>query len=524
MIDVSRRPTEAQLLAAGLEHSSDAIVFVDHAGVVTHRNTAADKTFGLTGGDSELTGSFDELFPPERREEMVDVLARASLGRAARTTTVAIRSDGSRLIVEATCAAVGSAAGGTASDYVVVFRDVTEPMLIRAAAAAVAFEPDASAALESLAVVLGHVVPVENLTVAAVEGVVARHVASAGNEAAKLQGDQILSIAWTPLAAGLECRHPVVCHDTRMDDLPYNSVLAEAGIRSYVLLPLFHGGRIAATLNVGFARPGAPTPSVVGLLSSLTTSVMPIVLNLVTLEEQTLAIRQLERFDSLRNDFLALITHEMRTPLAVINGFAEQLRDRWSELPDAEKLDNLDAMLRNSRHVYRLVEEALEIARLESGGFAYELRSLALEDEVKRTVADLPPVDAGRIRVRADRELPNVRCDPDRHWQVLMNLLSNALKFSAPHAAVDVELTRRDSVVEVAVRDHGAGIEPGDLPRLFQKFSRVGTQEIGSGSGLGLYVSKAMIEAQGGHMWAQSEPGRGSTFVYALPAASLDDN
>jgi signal transduction histidine kinase len=142
---------------------------------------------------------------------------------------------------------------------------------------------------------------------------------------------------------------------------------------------------------------------------------------------------------------------------------------------------------------------------------------------VKRTVADLPVADADRIRVSAERGLPLVRCDPDRHWQILMNLLSNALKFSAPETPVEVELSRCNSMVQVAVQDHGPGIEPRDLPKLFQKFSRVGTRQPAPGKGLGLYVSRAMIEAQGGQMWVQSEPGRGSTFVYTLPSAKTGD-
>jgi signal transduction histidine kinase len=256
---------------------------------------------------------------------------------------------------------------------------------------------------------------------------------------------------------------PIVCHDTSTGDLPYDTVLAKARVGSYVVLPLFHGGRVTATLNVGVATAGAATASVVGLLSSLTASVMPIVVNLVTLEEQARAIGELEHFDALKNEFLALITHDMRTPLAVINGFAEQLQDRWSELPDGEKLDSVDAILRNGRHLYRLVEEGLEIARFESGGFAYEPRPVVLEDEVDRTVAGLPSVDEDRIRVSPQRGLPLVRCDPDRHWQILMNVLSNALKYSAPESPVEVELSRHNSGVQVSVRDHGPGIEPSDL-------------------------------------------------------------
>lgn len=167
--------------------------------------------------------------------------------------------------------------------------------------------------------------------------------------------------------------------------------------------------------------------------------------------------------------------------------------------------------------------KGLEVARIESGKFAYDLRPLALKEEVERTVGDLTMPNADRVRVFAEPGLPVMRGDPDRNRHVLTNLLSNALKFSPPDTTVEVELTHRDSVVEVAVRDHGQGIEPSDLPKLFRKFSRVGTPEqlAVEGSGLGLYISRAMVEAQGGRIWVHSEPGRGPTFAYTLPADAL---
>jgi PAS domain S-box-containing protein len=516
MIDVSARGTDARFLAAILECCSDAVLLVDRTGMVTGCNDAAEKMFGVPRNGAEIAW-FENLFPPEWRAATAEMLMRASFDQSARTTAVALHSDGSRLVVEA----VGSAAGdfdGEPSEYVVVVRDVTESMLTHAAAAAVAFESDASAALESLAVVLGYVIAVEDLTVTALEGGAARRVASTGRRAANFGPGEIISIDGTALAAAVDRRHPIVCHDTSAGDLPFDSVLAKAGVGSYVVLPLFHGGRVVASLNVGFARPGSPTASVVGLLSSLTSSVMPIVLNLVTLEEHASAVRHLEQLDALKNEFLAVISHDMRTPLSVIAGFAEQLKNRWSELADREKLESVEMILRNSRNISRLVEEGLEIARIESGRFEYQSRPVALEDEVERIVADLPRVDADRIHVSAECGLPQVRCDPNRHWHILMNLLSNALKFSPPETPVDLILTRRESVVQVSVRDHGPGIEPSDLPKLFQKFTRVGRQRATPGNGLGLYISKAMIEAQGGHMRVESAPGRGSTFVYTLPA------
>jgi PAS domain S-box-containing protein len=513
------RDRYARLLVGVLESSTDAVILVDLSEMVCGWSGAAARMFGLSREDA-IGRPFANLLAPERREESLRSLLRESPGGTARATTVGLRDDGSRLIIEAACSSARDDMAG-AFEHVLVLRDVTEPTLVRAATASVAFEPDASAALASFGAVLQQVVPVDNLALLALEGDTARRVASSGRFAGELRPGEVIPIAATHLADVVAQRQPIVCTDTRVASVPHDEVLAQAGVAAYIVLPLFHTGEVVATLNVGFATTGAPTAEVVELLSSLTASIMPIVLNLVTLEEQASAIRQLEQLDALKNEFLALISHDMRTPLAVIAGFAEQLRNRWSELPDDKKLESVDTILRNGRNLYRLVEEGLQVARIESGEFAYELRDVSLESEVERAVADLGTAGVGRIRIVAERDLPVVRCDPDRHWQILMNLLSNALKFSAPQSTVEVELKARGLAVQVAVRDRGPGISRDDLPKLFRKFSRVGTpdQLAVRGTGLGLYIAKAMIEAQGGRMSVDSEPGRGSTFAYTLPTA-----
>jgi PAS domain S-box-containing protein len=510
---------EPRLLAGVLASSTDVILLVDSAGLVSGWNDEAERAWGRDENGAH-SRRLEDLFAPEHRQETRDLLARTSAGRPARATTIALHGDGSRAIVEAACSAVGGS-DGTPSEYVVVLRDVTEPMLVRSAASAVALEADASAALESFAAVLGQVIPVDTLTLAAVEGDAVRRVASAGRAAAMLPPGEIIPLAQGRFSAALAIRQPIVCLDTRAAEVPHDEVLAEHGIRSYVVLPLFHGGRVVAVFNVGFATPDAPTASVVRLLGSLAAPIMPIVLNLVTLEERERAIQRLEQLDALKDELIALITHDIRTPVAVIAGFADQLQTGWNELAEDKKLESVDIILRNVRNLYRLIEDGLRVARIEAGEFPYELRSVALDEEVKRAVADLTPADADRIRVSVQRGLPLVLCDPRRHWQIFTNLLSNALKFSPHETTIDVELARRGPMVRVAVRDRGPGIERADFPRLFQKFSRLGGAQQGGqpGSGLGLYIAKALVQAQRGRIRVRNNPGGGSTFAYTLPVA-----
>ena len=497
----------------------DAIVFVNGQGTVTGWSDSAEEMFGVTR-QLALGESLVQFFVGETRRKMRRALSQAARGQRPRQHGVALHGDGSRVLVEALYASVENSEGQI-DECVVVLRDITERSLIRSGASAVASEPDASKALASFTEVLEHVIPIDHATLTALEGDEARRVASVGRLADSLPPGAVFPLAGTPLGLAAKRREPIVCSDTNQARLRYDEILAEAGVRAYVVLPLLHGGRVVATLNVGFASTNGLTAGVVQLLMSLSTSIMPVVVSLVALEEQAAAIERLERLDALKDDVLALIAHDIRTPLAIIGGFAEQLQDQWSQLSESEKLENVGTIFRNALKLYRFAEQGLQVTRLESGALPFAPRSISLEEEVARTVADLGTADAARIHVEAEGGLPPVRCDPERNWQVLMNLLSNALKFSPPETGIEVELSRKDKMVEVAVRDHGPGISPENLPRLFHKFSRVGGPELEAvrGTGLGLYISKTLVEAQSGRIRVESVIGRGSTFAYTLPIA-----
>ena len=494
--------SDAVRLDTVLRISNDAVIFVDDRGTITGWSDSAEHMFGLPGRRT-IGESLDSLFVGVPR---------------LRPLRVALRADGSRLLAEI------RSTNARRRESVVMVRDVTEPTLIRFAAAAVASESDASAALASFMDVLAQVLRIDNMTLITLEGNEWRRVATAGRAAKTLPVGVIVPLAGTPLDNLAPYDKPITCTDTDRGGFPYDRVLAAAGVGSYVALPITHGGRLVASLNVGFASVDGPTASVVELLSSLSLSIIPLVLSLAALEGQAVAIERLERLDALKNDVIALMAHDIRTPLAIIGGFAEHLQDRWEELSEREKLESIGTVSRHALKLYGLAEAGLQVTRIESETFPYEFRSVRLEEDVARTVADLPTTEAARIRVHAREPLPPVRCDPERHWQILMNLLSNALKFSPPETLIDVDVSCQDRMVEVAVRDRGPGISRADLPRLFQKFSRIGGPEVDAvrGTGLGLYISKALVEGQSGHIRVDSAPGRGSTFAYALPIASSE--
>jgi signal transduction histidine kinase len=226
--------------------------------------------------------------------------------------------------------------------------------------------------------------------------------------------------------------------------------------------------------------------------------------------------------DQIEGDLLALVTHDLRTPLAVISGYAAELHDRWDELPDAKKRAGIDVIGRNGRKATQMLEEGLRAALAESGGHRREFREFDLSAQIRELVEEFAEISPNSFVVRGD-ELPSpVRCDPERNWHVLANLLANAVKFSPRQGPIEVELARRGRFAAVSVRDHGAGISPARIRAIFRR--RAGSvAHRAAGLGIGLRLTRRIVEAQGGRMSVSSRLGRGSTFTYTLPVAPRRD-
>jgi signal transduction histidine kinase len=285
-------------------------------------------------------------------------------------------------------------------------------------------------------------------------------------------------------------------------------------------VPLSSGGRVFGALRVVFADACTLTPRIQRLVDAVSDAIGPSLARTMELEEASQAISRLRRTDRLEKEFLALITHDMRTPLAVIAGIATNLRDKWQDMPDGERLEELDAILRNGRSLTRLVERDLQLALIDANQLPCEIAPFDIGSETGRIVTDFARTAGRRLSLRLEGPLPLVFADVQRNAQVLANLLSNALKFSPDRSPVEVEALQRGSTVHVSVRDHGRGLSGRDAARLFRKFSRVGGDgECVRGTGLGLYLCKCMVEAQGGRIWVESRPGRGAMFTYTLPVA-----
>ncbi len=221
--------------------------------------------------------------------------------------------------------------------------------------------------------------------------------------------------------------------------------------------------------------------------------------------------------------FLAGLSHALKTPLSLIRGFAETLRHPHIRSDDALAGEAIDVILDETGHMTRMVDQLLEAARLESGALRLDRHVVDLATEVRRVVDAFRGAHPGRAwSLDVAAGLPPVYADPLRLHEVLQNLVANAVAYSPPGSPVEVRAAAADGGrrVQVEVRDHGSGIAPADQARVFDRFERAARG--GGGAGLGLYMTRAIVEAHGGRVDLASDVGRGSTFTVTLPAWTPD--
>ncbi len=308
---------------------------------------------------------------------------------------------------------------------------------------------------------------------------------------------------------------------------------------SYLGVPIPSGGEFIGVLSVqSLEEEGRFTQADQGLLTTIAASVGVAFHNAKLFEDARQARAAAEEADAAKSAFLSTVSHELRTPLTSVLGFAKIIRKRLEDrlfplVPDDDKkvvqtkrqiAENLDVVVSEGQRLTKLIDDVLDLAKIEAGKFTWNMASLSVPEVIDRALAATSSLfDAKKLAIRKDVDstLPAINGDADRLMQVVINLISNAVKFTDA-GSITIAARLRDGNIQVSVTDSGIGIKPEDQPKVFEKFKQVGDTltDKPKGTGLGLPICREIVEFHGGRIWVESTPGEGSTFSFTLPTGT----
>ncbi|MFZ0342983.1 MAG: ATP-binding protein [Gaiellaceae bacterium] len=365
-------------------------------------------------------------------------------------------------------------------------------------------------------------VPFERTAIVLVEGETATTMATAGRGANEVfRPGNSDPIEGSLLERVLEGRI-VVRRDLTERDSPADEQLLALGLRSELVAPLLLGARTIGMLSLSRDRPDAFSDDEVELVALLGRLVATAVQNIRAYEAERRRVEELASLSQLRADFVSLVSHELRSPMAAVIGAARTLQDRWRMLTAAQRESFLALINDETTRLAELVGDVLDTSRIEAGTFSYRFEEVDLGRVVDEAV-DTAILGQQEVPVVSSvpGALPAIRGDRARLRQVLGNLIENAVKYSPEGCEVHVSASAANGAVRIAVRDAGPGIPRDQQGRIFEKFGRVDMPGASKpGTGLGLFIARSIAEAHGGSLEVSSGAAPGSTFTLTVPAGS----
>jgi signal transduction histidine kinase len=299
---------------------------------------------------------------------------------------------------------------------------------------------------------------------------------------------------------------------------PEEVELAKLGLRSRIVSPLLLGARPIGILAILRSRTDAFGSDEIELATLLGRLVATAVQNIRSYEAERETVEELRRLSALRADFVSLVSHELRSPMAAVIGAARTLQQRWRELSPDQRASFLALIGDETSRLANLIGDVLDTSRIEAGTFSYSFSDVDLGELVRDTVAT---ARVGQDEVEVTATVPDrmaaVRGDRERLRQVLVNLIDNAVKYSPPGDEVEVAAWWENGHAGVRVRDHGPGIPREQQGLIFEKFGRANVGGGKPGTGLGLFIARSIAEAHGGSIGVRSAPGQGTVFTLELP-------
>jgi PAS domain S-box-containing protein len=495
--DIGELQRQRRYYESLLETSPSAIATVDLDGVITSWNPAAERLFGYTRGEA-MGRVLDELVAnrPDFHEEARAVSEQARVGEEVHLVTRRVRKDG--VLVDVNIVASAIFVGGEAVGYYAIYSDIGELQRQRRY-------------YESLL----------QTSPSAIVTVDMAGVVTSWNPAAELlfgyTRDEVIGMDLDTLVAPDDLKEEAV-------DTSSRAARGES-IRLVTQRKRKDGSRFDVDIVVAPIFVGDEEVGYYGIytdISELQDRTRELQL---TLEELADKSQQLEVASKHKSDFLANMSHELRTPLNAIVGFSQVLKQKLFGQVNDKQEEYLDDILSSADHLLSLINDILDLSKVEAGQVELEVGLFSLREALERGVVmvrERASKNGVSLKLELDPNVDLVQGDERRIRQVVFNLLSNAVKFTPQGGQVDVSTASVNGEVRVAVKDTGPGISPEDQSRIFEEFqqARDTNGERPEGTGLGLALSKSLVELHGGRIWVESEPGRGSTFTFTIPLGS----
>ena len=336
----------------------------------------------------------------------------------------------------------------------------------------------------------------------------------------KIGKDYFADMKGSSLEKVLETGEPRILNDLEayLKDHPDSKStkdIVEEGMRSSLTCPLVASGKPVGFLFFSSMKAYEYQDAHVELFQQITGQIA------LTLEKSRL-YEQGIRFNDLKDKFLGIAAHDLRSPLAVIKGYADLLADgSMGALEEAQKRP-IRSIAGHCDKMLALINDLLDVSAIESGHLAMEMRKVDLKSylaEIHRNSVFLAKAKSIELVLEMAESLPEVFMDPNRMDQVINNLISNAIKFSGPGSRVVLRAVPLQEAVAISVSDQGQGIPPEEISKMFQYFGKTPVLPTAGekSTGLGLAIAKRMVEAHGGTIKVESQPGQGSTFIFTLP-------
>ena len=535
-------------LRAIFESVADGVMVTDLEGTITTLNDAAVSLYGYSNKE-ELLGrsALDFVSPKDRAKALENMKQTLQYGRSGNTEYTLLTKGGREIDAELSSALLRDKSGKPAG-FIALTKDITERKkteeeilqrnqelaALHQVLTSITHTLDLDKVIKEIVSQVGKALEANYTSIVMVNedgslGVGSEEFVGIPSLSTKTQPHgvtrRIVDITPPPITARphgvtrkiLDSGEPVIIDDVDTVE-GTNPVLLAAGIRSYAGVPIKSKNTIIGVLFVHNTRRNAFAGKTKLLVAFADEAAIAI--ENAQLYKEASTVGALREADRLKTELLANVSHDLRTPLTSIKGYTTTILRHYEKLTDKEKHDFLHEIDLASDRLTELIENLLQLSKLEAGGFLMNKEPIAIASIVNNAIEDTEQKAKNyHFATRFAEFLPLVEADPRRIRQLLDNLLSNAVKYSPEDTEISVQCESNKQELIVRVHDQGIGISHQELDKVFERFYQAasGQSHKGGGVGLGLAICKGIIDAHGGRIWAESELGKGSVFTFTLP-------